>query len=289
FDMAVALEGEDVGGEAVEEEAVVADDHRAAGKILDRFFQRAQGLDVEVVGRLVEQQHVAAAFQHLGDVDAVALAARKLADILLLVRALEVECADISARRLIVAVDLHVVEPVRNLLPDIVLVVEMVAALVDITEVHGVADVDGAAVGLLDAGDDLEQGRFAGAVRADHADDAARRQGEGQIVEQQFVTIGFRDILDLDNLAPDALGHLDDDLCLARRAALLRLDEVLEPGDTGLRLGLAALRALPDPLELILDRLLTTRFLAILLLEALGLLLQIGRIIALVGEIFPAI
>src|SRR5438045_503264 len=30
FDPAVALEGEDVGGEAVEEEAVVADDHRAA-------------------------------------------------------------------------------------------------------------------------------------------------------------------------------------------------------------------------------------------------------------------
>src|SRR5690349_17636565 len=39
FDMAVAFEGEDVGGEAVEEEAVVADDHGAAGEILDRLFQ----------------------------------------------------------------------------------------------------------------------------------------------------------------------------------------------------------------------------------------------------------
>jgi hypothetical protein len=46
--------GEDVGGGAVEEEAVVADDHGAAGEILQRLFQGAEGLDVEIVGRLVE-------------------------------------------------------------------------------------------------------------------------------------------------------------------------------------------------------------------------------------------
>src|SRR5690349_3457889 len=34
FDVAVAFEGEDMRGEAVEEHAVVADDHRAAGEIL---------------------------------------------------------------------------------------------------------------------------------------------------------------------------------------------------------------------------------------------------------------
>src|SRR4029079_1285013 len=54
FDLGVALEREDMRCEAVEEEAVVADDHRAAGEILDRFLERAQGLDVEVVGRLIE-------------------------------------------------------------------------------------------------------------------------------------------------------------------------------------------------------------------------------------------
>jgi hypothetical protein len=85
FDVAVAFEGEDVGGEAIEEEAVVADHHGAAGEILQRVLERAQRLDVEVVGRLVEQQDVAALLQHLGHVDAVALAARQLADLLLLV------------------------------------------------------------------------------------------------------------------------------------------------------------------------------------------------------------
>src|SRR5436190_3179340 len=96
--MAVALESEDMGGEAVEEEAVVADDHGAAGEILQRLLERAQGLDVEVVGRLVEQKDVAALLQHLGEMDAVALAARELADILLLVLAFEIEGADIGPR-----------------------------------------------------------------------------------------------------------------------------------------------------------------------------------------------
>ena len=52
------------------------DDHGAAGEAFERFLQRAQRFDVEIVGRFVEQQHVAALFQHLGHMHAVALAAR---------------------------------------------------------------------------------------------------------------------------------------------------------------------------------------------------------------------
>jgi hypothetical protein len=36
-----------------------ADDHGAAGEVLDRVFERGKGLDVEVVGRLVQQQDIA--------------------------------------------------------------------------------------------------------------------------------------------------------------------------------------------------------------------------------------
>src|SRR5215216_6579650 len=119
FDVAVAFEREDVGGEAVEEEAVVADDHRAAGEILERLLERAQSLDVEVVGRLVEQQHVAALLEHLGEMDAVALAAGELPDLLLLVGALEVEGADIGAGAELLLAEAEDVEAVGNLLPDI--------------------------------------------------------------------------------------------------------------------------------------------------------------------------
>src|SRR6185437_9992840 len=64
-DLAVPLERQDVGREAVEEEAVVADDHGAAREILQSILERAQGFDVEIVGRLVEQQDVAPSFSIL--------------------------------------------------------------------------------------------------------------------------------------------------------------------------------------------------------------------------------
>ncbi len=87
-----------MGGDAVEEPAVVGDDDGAAGEGEQRLLERAQRVDVEVVGRLVEQQHVAAAAQQLGEVQAVALAAGELAELLLLVGALEVEAGDVLAR-----------------------------------------------------------------------------------------------------------------------------------------------------------------------------------------------
>src|SRR5690348_1894945 len=49
FHVAVALEGEDVGGDAVEEPAVVRDDHGTARVILQRLFERAKRIHIEVV------------------------------------------------------------------------------------------------------------------------------------------------------------------------------------------------------------------------------------------------
>ena len=75
FDVAVALEGQDVGRDAVQEPAIVADDHGAAGEAVQRLFQCPQGIDVQVVGRFVKQQDVGARLQHLRQMDAVALTA----------------------------------------------------------------------------------------------------------------------------------------------------------------------------------------------------------------------
>src|SRR5690606_9755490 len=45
LDVAVALEGQDMGRDAVEEPAVVRDHEGVAGELQQRVFQRAQGLD----------------------------------------------------------------------------------------------------------------------------------------------------------------------------------------------------------------------------------------------------
>ena len=184
LDVAVPFEGQDVGGDAVEEEVIVADDHGAAGKILQCGFERGQSLDIEIVGRLVQQDQVGARFQHLGEVHAVPLAARELADLLLLVGALEIEPADIGARRHLAGPELDHVAAAGDLLEHGLLAVERIARLIDIAELHGVADADGAVIGLVLADDHAEQRGLAGAVRADHADDAAARQLEGETVDQ---------------------------------------------------------------------------------------------------------
>ena len=97
FHMAVAFEGQNMRGDAVEEEAIMGDDDRATRKVRQGVFQRAQGVHVEIVGGLIQQQQIGAAFQHLGQMHAVALTAREHAHLLLLVRALEVEGAAIAA------------------------------------------------------------------------------------------------------------------------------------------------------------------------------------------------
>ncbi len=95
--MGVALEGEHVGRHPVEEPTVVRDHQHRPGEGEDRLLEGAQGVDIEIVGRLVEHEDVGALLEHLRQVDAVALAARELFDRFLLIRTGEVEAADIGA------------------------------------------------------------------------------------------------------------------------------------------------------------------------------------------------
>src|SRR6185437_1523803 len=95
----VVLGSKDVRRDAIEEPAVVRDHERAAGEFRQGVFERAQRLDIEIVRRLVEQQHVAAFQERRCQMQPAALAAGQLPDVLLLVAALEIEAAEIGARR----------------------------------------------------------------------------------------------------------------------------------------------------------------------------------------------
>src|SRR6266446_5680217 len=125
LDVAVALERQNMRGDAVEEPAIVADDDRAAGEILERLLERAQRIDVEVVRWLVKQEHVGARLEHLGEMHPVPLAARQGANLLLLVGALEVEIGEIGARIDLALAEQDDVLPARDFLPHVLLAVEL--------------------------------------------------------------------------------------------------------------------------------------------------------------------
>ena len=95
--LAVALKGQNVGGDPVQEPAIMGDDQRRTGKGIQRVFQRAQRVDIQIVAGLIQQQHIGPGLEQFGEMDAVALTAGKIADLLLLIGAGEVEARHIGA------------------------------------------------------------------------------------------------------------------------------------------------------------------------------------------------
>ena len=287
--LTVAFKGEHVRGDAVQEPAVVRDDHDAAGEVEDGFFKGAQGFDVEIVGRLVEQQQVAAFLQQFGEVQAVAFAAGQILDPFLLVGALEVEATQVGARVHFVFADGDDVHAVGDFLPNCFATVQAVARLIDIGQFHGLAETQFAAVGLFLFGDHAEQRGLAGAVRTDHADDAAARQGEGQIVDQQSLAIGFADLRRLDDQITEPRAGRDIQfLGLAALLVFLR-GQFLEARQARLALGVSSLGRGAHPFQFGLDGALPRDFLLLLHRQALVLLLQPGGVIAFPGYAVAAI
>src|SRR5205085_246276 len=134
-----------------------------------------------------------------------------------------------------------------------------------------------------------EQRGLAGAVGADHADDAAWRQFKGEIVDQLTVAVTFAEAFEVDNVLAETLGHGNRDL-RGRGLLLARLlQQFIVALIARLGFGLPRLRRGRDPFLLARQRALMRGLLAALLLEALLLLHQPGRIVALIGNAAAAI
>ena len=74
-----AVELDDAGGQRAQEAPVVGDEDQRARPALEEAFQPVDGLDVEVVGGLVEQQHVGRRHQRARQQHAALHAAGQLA------------------------------------------------------------------------------------------------------------------------------------------------------------------------------------------------------------------
>src|SRR6516165_2679448 len=201
----VPFPSQDVRARAVEEPAIVRNHHRAAGELLKGIFQRTQGLDVQVVGRLVQQDEVAALLERQREVEPVALAAGQHAGRLLLVRSLETERGHVGPRRYLGLTDLDVIQPVRDDFPQGLLRIDTGAGLVNVTELDGLTDLDGAAVRLLEP------------------DDAVARQGEGQVLDQGAAVVALVEMFDLDDHVAQPRPDRDLNLLEVELARLLGL------------------------------------------------------------------
>ena len=203
---------------------------------------------------------------------AVALAARERADLLLLVGALEVERRAVAARIHFALAEQDDVLAAGNLLPHVLLAVETIARLVDVAEMHRLADLDRAGIGLVLPGDHPEQRGLAGAVGANHPDNATRRQLEGEVIDQQAVAEPLGQPLEIDHVLAKPLGDGNRDLRGLGLFFARLLQQVFVTLVARLGFGLAGLRRSRDPFLFPLQRALMRRLLAALLRQPLLLL-----------------
>src|SRR5262245_23345706 len=220
---------------------------------------------------------------------AIAFSARQRAHLLLLVGASEIEGRAVGARIHLALAERNDVLPAGDFLPDVLVALERIAGLIDVAEMHRFADLDVALVRLFLSDDHAKQRCLAGAVRPDHADDAAGRQAESEIVDQQVVAIALAQPLEVDHGLPQPLRDWNDDLRALRRLLRRLLHEIFVALVTRLRLRLPRARRSRDPFALTRERALVRRLLATLLLQPLLLLLEPGRIITLVGDAAAAV
>ena len=266
-------------GYAVEEPAVVRDNQGRAREVQKGFFQGPEGFHVQIVGRLIQQQHVAALFQQLGQVQAVALTTGQVANPLLLVAALEVEAANVGSRRRLVVAHLDDIVAVREFLPDGFAAVQ-ISHLVHVGQFHGFADGDVARIRFVETGDHLEQGGFTGTVAADDAHDGTGRYAEGHVFIQQSVTEGLADTVHLDHLVAQPWTRRNVEF--VGFVALLEFlgAHLLKAGQTSLALRLAPFRVAAHPLQFLLDGFLVRGFLLGFHLQTLFLVLQPLAVVA---------
>ena len=121
---------------------------------------------------------------------------------------------DVGAAVHLAVADLQVVDAAGDLLVDGLVGVERLARLVDVRELARWGRPERAAVGLLLADEHAEQRGLARAVGADDADDAAARQREREVVDEQPVAVALAQVLGLDHLVAEPRTGRDRDLQL---------------------------------------------------------------------------
>ncbi len=228
----------------------MADQEHRAGVVLQQFLQQLQRVDVEVVGRLVEHQHVGRQREQPRQQHAVALAARQRAHRAVGPLGREQEVVQVAHHMLALAVELDPLAARADGVGQRGVQVEPGAHLVEIGHLQLAALAHLAGRGLQFAQDQLEQRGLARAVGADQADLVAAQDGGVEVLDDQLrrrsfmpTSVSSATILPLGAPASISSRTWPSE---SRRACALAAQH-LQPLDAGHAAGAAGLHALADP------------------------------------------
>ena len=221
LDMAVTREHKGVIHRAVHEETVVAHDDDATDELREVFLENLKGGDVQVIGRLIQDEEVGLGHQHHCQIKATTLSAAQLGDVLLLVLWREQEVVKPSHGGVVMLlVEVDVLGHITHRIDYAFALVKVHSLLAIVGKFHCLADFKVAAVGLDDIEQQLDECGLAHAVVTHNTQFLVAGEGVIEIVENHFVAEALVHMVSSEDLLAD-VGTLDVQFHLAVVAPLL--------------------------------------------------------------------
>ena len=138
----VALEGQNVSRNAIEKPAVVGYHDGAAREVEYGFCQSTQRLDVEIIGRFVENHEVGGAREQFVQDHAITFAARQETDRRHGAFGTEQETTQITYHMHFAAIDDDVVATIANHFSDSLVRIQLLTQLIEIADFEMFAELD---------------------------------------------------------------------------------------------------------------------------------------------------
>ena len=241
---------------ALDEVAIVADDHERSGPAVEQVLERRQRVDVEVVRRLVQQQHVRLVHQQAHQLQASPLAAREVSQIGPLAVSAEAEAlAQLAGRDLVAVAERDAAAHELERLEHAQAAIQLLEVLREVGDSHRLPAHHAAARRLELARHQPDHARLARPVDADERDALAGRGTPGDRAQQAAIAERERDVLELDRGAPEACRGEAHQLGAVARLGLVR-DQRVGGVDPEARLGRARRRPALQPRELLAQQVL---------------------------------
>ena len=249
-------------------------DENASGIFHDTFFQRTQRINIKVIGRFVKKNNICPFTQHFSQVNTVALTTGELPHLFLLVSAFKIKLPDISTRRHLFFAKFNNIQPVGNFFPNGFVRIKLFTRLINITQINSITNSDCTAVRLFLSGNHTEQSSFTRTIRPDDTDNSTLRNFEREIINQQAVTITFRNSGCFNNQITQTVSHRNRNMSLRNLFLAGFGQQLFIRINTRLRFCLTRFRIFANPFQFISQSPLARAFLTRFLLQTFLFLFQ---------------
>ena len=173
---------------AVEEIAVVGDHDHATAEVFEKVLQHAQRLHIQIVGGLIEQQHIRSLNQHPAKGQAPPLAPGEFGQGAVLLRWWKQKPLQQLRGGELLASEVDAAGSLLHEFDDLALqslaLGEVLGVLVQIADVDGFPKAQGAVGGTAATGDQIQQRGFAAAVRADDPHPVLGAEAVGEVIQK---------------------------------------------------------------------------------------------------------